>query len=170
MGLVTSSPPREPRFVATSVSTLGLQLAALEIGAVPLLVFRLPALERTAWRDGLRAARSLERRAGAAFTTAVAGVLRAEDRIAHDRGSDAFVAALVAPTRDGHRRLAPIDVRRALARIATTIEGLTRLDVDAGWIRYDAQAAAPIAEALVRALIQGAQERERFAFFSAVGH
>lgn len=165
----TNSPPPE-HLLSRSVAALDAQLRELDVGAIPLLVFRLPALERTAWRDGLRAARALERRAGAAFSTAVARVLRGDDRIAHDRGSDAFVAALVAPTRDGHRSLAPVDVRRALARIATTVEGLTRLDVDAGWIRYDARGAADIAEAVVRALIAGAQERERYAFFSAVGH
>jgi two-component system phosphate regulon sensor histidine kinase PhoR len=153
---------------ATPVAALAERLRASEADAVPLLVFRLPALERTAWRDGLRAARAIERRADAAFATAVARVLRAEDLIAHDRGTDAFVAALVAPMRDGHRALAPVDIRSALARIATTVEGLTRLDVDAGWTRFDAGTA--IGDAIERALVRGAQERERYAFFSAVGH
>ncbi len=136
---------------------------------VPLLVVRVPALERTAWRDGRRAARVLERRVAAAFATAVARVLRAADLVAHDRGSDVFVAALVAPMRDGHRAPAPVDVRSALARIATTVEGLTQVEVDAGWTRYDA-GDVPIDAAIARALVRGAQERERYAFFSAVGH
>jgi signal transduction histidine kinase len=151
------------------VNALAERLAASGIEGVPLLAFRLPALERTAWRNGLRAARALERRANAAFATAVARVLRAEDLIAHDRGTDAFVAALVAPMRDGHRAVAPVDIRSALARIAATVEGLTGLDVDAGWTRFDA-GTATIGHAIDRALVRGAQERERYAFFSAVGH
>lgn len=137
---------------------------------VPLLVFRLPALERTAWRSGLRVARSIERRASAAFATAAARILRCDDVLAHDRGTDAFVAALVAPTRDGHRWPAPVDVRSALARIGATMEGLTGLDVETGWTRYDAHSAPGIDGAIARALVRGAQERERYAFFSALGH
>jgi signal transduction histidine kinase len=144
-------------------------LAACAGADVPLLVVRVPALERTAWRDGRRAARALERRVADAFATAVARVLRAGDLIAHDRGTDAFVAALVAPMRDGLRTPAPIDVRSALARIATTVESLTELDVDAGWTRYDTASMA-IDQAVARALVRGAQERERYAFFSTVGH
>jgi len=146
------------------------RLGALGCDGIPLLVFRLPALERTAWRNGLRAARSIERRASDAFAAAAARILRSEDLIAHDRGTDAFVAALIAPTRDGHRLPAPVDIRSALARIAATVEGLTALDVDAGWTRYDAQSARGIDAAIARALVRGAQERERYAFFSAVGH
>jgi len=145
-------------------------LTALRSDGIPLLVFRLPALERTAWRNGLRAARSIERRASDAFGAAAARILRSEDLIAHDRGADAFVAALIAPTRDGHRWPAPVDIRSALARIAATIEGLTALDVDAGWTRYDVHSARGIEAAIARALVRGAQERERYAFFSALGH
>ena len=135
-----------------------------------MLVFRLPALERTAWRNGLRAARSIERRASDAFAAAAAQILRSGDLTAHDRGTDVFAAALIAPTRDGQRWPAPVDIRSALARIAATIEGLTALDVDAGWTRYDVRAAPGIEEAIERALVRGAQERERYAFFSVVGH
>ena len=146
------------------------RLAELGSDGIPLLVFRLPALERTAWRNGLRAARSIERRAGDAFAAAAERVLRGEDLIAHDRGTDAFVAALIAPTRDGHRSPAPVDIRSASARSAATVEGLTALDVDAGWTRYDVRSARGIDAAIARALVRGAQERERYAFFSAVGH
>jgi signal transduction histidine kinase len=152
------------------VVELDARLAALGSDGVPFLVFRLPALERTAWRNGLRAARSIERRAGDAFASAAARILRPEDLSAHDRGTDAFVAALIAPARDGHRSPAPVDVRSALARIAATVEGLTGLDVDAGWTRYDVRSARGIDAAIARALVRGAQERERYAFFSAVGH
>ena len=160
----------DARAEGSPVVELDAQLAALGSDGVPLLVFRLPALERTAWRNGLRAARSIERRAGDAFAAAAASILRSEDLIAHDRGTDAFIAALIAPTRDGHRWPAPVDIRSTLARIAATVEGLTALDVDAGWTRYDVQSARGIEAAIARALVRGAQERERYAFFSAVGH
>jgi len=137
----------------------------------PLLVVRLPELERVAWRRGLRAARSLERAAGAAFSTAVSCVLRADDFVAHDGGSDVFVAALVGPTRDGGAVPAPVDVRSALARIAAAMEASIRLDVRTGWTTYDRAADAGAMDAVVeRALVRGAQERERYAFFSSLGH
>jgi signal transduction histidine kinase len=169
MASATSSRARDAGPEPSLVAELAADLAGLGNAGVPLLVFRLPALERTAWRNGLRAARSIERRATGAFAAAAASVLRTGDRIAHDRGSDLFIAALAAPTRDGHRSPAPVDVRSALARIGASIEGLTRLDVDAGWTRYDARAGG-IDAAIVTALERGRQERERYAFFSAVGH
>jgi signal transduction histidine kinase len=154
---------------AAPVTALAERLRTLGIDGVPLLVFRVPALERTAWRDGLRAARSLERRIDAAFASAVARVLRAGDGVAHDRGSDTFVAALVAPTRAGRSEVTPLDVRSALERIAATVAAQTGLEVDSGWTRFHA-AAGSLGDAIVAALVRGAQERERYAFFSAVGH
>lgn len=162
----TSSPAVDARADWCTVAELDGRVAGRGPGGVPLLVFRLPALERTAWRNGLRAARSIERRAAAAFAAAGARVLRAGDVIVHDRGSDAFAAALIAPTRDGHRFPAPLDVRSALARIVASVEGLTHLDVDAGWTPYEGGFDAAVARALER----GRQERERYAFFSALGH
>ncbi len=138
-------------------------------GGVPLLAFRLPALERTAWRSGLRAARAVERRAVLAFATAARRVLRAADVTAHDRGSDVFVAALTAPTRAGGGSPAPLDIRSALARIAATLEAGAQLDVLTGWTRYE-PGPPGLAGAIESALARGAQERERYAFFSALGH
>jgi signal transduction histidine kinase len=147
------------------------RLAELAPEPRPLLVVRLPELERVAWRRGLRAARSLERGAGAAFSTAVSCVLRADDLVAHDGGSDVFVAALVGPTRDGGAVPAPVDVRSALARIATAMEASIRLEVRTGWTTYDRASDAGAMDAVVeRALVRGAQERERYAFFSSLGH
>jgi len=147
------------------------RLVDLAPEARPLLVVRLPELERVAWRRGLRAARSLERAAGAAFSTAVSRVLRADDLVAHDAGSDVFVAALVGPTRDGGAVPAPVDVRSALARIAAAMEATIRLDVRTGWTTYDRAADAGAMDVVVeRALVRGAQERERYAFFSSLGH
>lgn len=147
------------------------RLAQLAHEPRPLLVVRLPELERVAWRRGLRAAHALERAAGAAFSTAVSRVLRADDLVAHDGGSDVFVAALVGPTRDGGAVPAPVDVRSALARIAAAMEASIRLDVRTGWTTYDCAADAGAMDAVVeRALVRGAQERERYAFFSSLGH
>lgn len=139
--------------------------------APPVLVIRLPELERLAWRRGLRAARALERRAVAAFASAVARVLRTGDVVGHDPGSDVFVAALLAPTREGAPAAAPVDARSALARIAATMEATTRLDCLTGWTAYDPLTdRAGLARVVERALLRGAQERERYAFFSALGH
>ncbi len=135
-----------------------------------MLVVRLPELERVAWRKGLRAARAIERAASAAFSTAVSRVLRAEDLVAHDAGSDVFVAALVAPAREGCAPVA-VDVRSALARIAATMEAATRLEVLTGWTTFERADDGGAIDAIVeRALRRGAQERERYAFFSSVGH
>ncbi len=147
------------------------RLGALAPEPRPLLAVRLPELERVAWRRGLRAARALERAAGAAFSTAVSRVLRVDDLVAHDAGSDVFVAALVGPTRDGGAVPAPVDVRSALARIAAAMEATIRLDVRTGWTTYDRASDAGAMEAVIeRALVRGAQERERYAFFSSLGH
>ncbi|GAC1588204.1 MAG: hypothetical protein NVS3B28_13330 [Candidatus Velthaea sp.] len=108
------------------------RLSLRDDAVIPLLVIRLPALERTAWREGLRKARTLERRASNALSSAASGVLRAGDMLAHEPGSDVFLAALTAPTRGGVAA-DPIDARSALARISAMMENLTRLDVDTGW-------------------------------------
>jgi signal transduction histidine kinase len=153
------------------VAVLERRVAALADEPRPVLVVRIPELERVAWRRGLRAARALERCATAAFSTAVSRVLRADDLVAHDSGSDVFLAALVAPTRDGNGVFAPVDIRSALARIAATMEAATRLEVRTGWTTYEHDADAGKMDALAeRALEHGAQERERYAFFSSLGH
>jgi signal transduction histidine kinase len=154
-----------------NVGTFERRLCALDPQTRPVLVVRLPELERIAWRRGLRAARALERRAAAAFSTAVSRILRTDDLVAHDSGSDVFLAALVVPTRDGGAVAAAVDVRSALARIAAAMEASTRLDVRTGWTTFDRAADAGAMEALVeRALVRGARERERYAFFSSLGH
>ena len=151
------------------LDTFERRLARLGEQPRPVLVVRLPELERVAWRRGLRAARAVERAATAAFSTAVARVLRAGDLVAHDGGSDVFVAALVAPTRDGTVP-APVDARSALARIAATMEAETRLEVRSGWTTYDSAESGGLETLVERALARGAQERERYAFFSSLGH
>ncbi|MDB5093627.1 MAG: integral rane sensor signal transduction histidine kinase [Candidatus Eremiobacteraeota bacterium] len=140
--------------------------------SVPVLVTRLPELERRAWRSGLRAARGLERRAAAAFASAAGVVLRAHDLLAHDAGSDVFVAGLLAGRGgDVTSGAVPIDARSALARIAAALESATGLEVHTGWTLCDLGPPAPAMDDVVeRALARGVQERERYAFFSALGH
>ncbi|GAC1536432.1 MAG: hypothetical protein NVS2B17_07940 [Candidatus Velthaea sp.] len=146
------------------------RLSLRDDAVIPLLVIRLPALERTAWREGLRKARTLERRASNALSSAASGVLRAGDMLAHEPGSDVFLAALTAPTRGGVAA-DPIDARSALARISAMMENLTRLDVDTGWTQYVPRTdRGGMVAVIARALTRGAQERERYAFFSALGH
>lgn len=153
-----------------SIGALGRRLALHRSRTVPLLVVRLPALERTAWREGLRKARTLERRACEAFAGAAADTLRGQDLIAHDRGSDVFLAALAAPVRGDASALGSGDARSALARIAARMESATRLDVETGWTTLTGGEATDLPAAVVRGLARGAQERERYAFFSALGH
>ncbi|HZO94534.1 MAG TPA: HAMP domain-containing sensor histidine kinase [Candidatus Baltobacteraceae bacterium] len=153
-----------------TLSAFDRRVAGAPRGMLPVVVVRLPALERVAWRRGLRAARALERRASAAFSTAALNVLRCGDVLAHDAASDVFVAGLLAANRSGDGAAVP-DPRSALARIAASMESATRLDVVGGWTTYDASHDAGNPDALIeRALRRGAQERERYAFFSSVGH
>lgn len=162
-------PAAERRARPISIAALHRRLALRGDAAIPLLVVRLPALERTAWREGLRKARTLERRACSAFAAAAGRVLRADDSIAHDAGSDMFIAALTAPTRADGPAI-PVDARSALARISAGIESATRLEVETGWTAFSLGDTADLGDAVARGLSRGAQERERYAFFSAIGH
>jgi signal transduction histidine kinase len=76
----------------------------------------------------------------------------------------------IAPTRDGQRWPAPVDVRSALARIGASIEGLRgSTSMRAG--RATTSTAPAGLPRRSRARSSAArQERERYAFFSAVGH
>jgi signal transduction histidine kinase len=161
-----AEPPGRP----VTIAQLQARVAASTSTAIPLLVVRLPALERTAWREGLRKARKLEQRACSAFAAAAARALRAEDTIAHDAGSDVFMVALTAPTRGDGPAAIPVDARSALARISASMKAATRLEVDAGWTTLTDGDARDLGEAVERALVRGAAERERYAFFSALGH
>jgi signal transduction histidine kinase len=160
----------ERRVRPIAIAALHRRLSMHAEAATPLLVVRLPALERTAWREGLRKARTLERRASLAFASAAGRVLRAQDSIAHDAGSDVFIAALTAPTRDDGAAAMSVDARSALARISASIESATRLEVETGWTSFSTADHADLAGAIARGLSRGAQERERYAFFSAIGH
>lgn len=141
-------------------------LAAGSATPLPLLVLRLPEFERIAWREGKRQARRLERKAIAAFRTAAGSVLRADDLCAHDPGSDLF-AVLVA----GTRRSSPagaLSCRAMLERIGSHLAAQLEMRVETGWAFYDRGASG--AYAIASALERGARERERYEFFSAIGH
>lgn len=139
-------------------------------GPLPVLVLRVPDLERIAWRRGLREARAIERRTTRAFEDAAARLLRSGDLIAHEGGSDVYVAVLLEPTRTDGTPPAPMDARSTLARIATAMQTATRLDVITGWTTGDPGPPDGLDALVKAALVQGAQERERYAFFSTLGH
>lgn len=161
----------EPRGTLKSIALLVRRLIAADEPAIAFLVVRLPALERTAWREGLRKAHSLERRACLAFAAAAARVLRVDDALAHDAGSDLFIAALTAPNRSGNIGIEALDARSALARISASMEGIAQLESETGWTVFSADdARSSIEDVIARALRRGVQERERYSFFSAIGH
>lgn len=137
---------------------------------VALLALRLPQFERTAWREGKRAAQRLERRVEQVFADAAGRLLRRGDSIAHDRGSDTFVAALLERSRDERDVAAPA-VRSVLERMALAISECSRQRVESGWISLRARAdVAPLRDAIAAALERGSRERERYEFFAAIGH
>ena len=148
----------------------------VRIGPVPLLVLRLPQLERIAWREGKRAAHRLERSAARAFALAARQSLRTEDLLAHDPGSDAFVAAILATPRAAHnadpRRMPnALDCRAALERIAAGMTIATELTIETGWTLVRKSAPdCDLSTDIANALERGMRERERYEFFATVGH
>jgi signal transduction histidine kinase len=137
----------------------------------PLLVLRVPSLERLAWRQGRAAARRLERLCLREFTRMGRLTLRAMDALAHDDESDVFVAALVAPPRDPGA-VTSIDCRAALARLVVVMEQAAGVEIESGWmVTHAGDLNDPRLTSTVEvALERGARERERYAFFSSVGH
>jgi signal transduction histidine kinase len=137
---------------------------------VPVLVLRLPEIERVAWQQGRGVARCLERRAERAFTRSAARVLRADDLLGHDTASDTFAAALCGSARHADAADRP-DARAAVARIGAALELALALDVQSGWTAFDAACDPADMQAMfARALARGARERERYAFFTLLGH
>lgn len=162
--------PREP----DSSEVLGLARLAQTLGtseSVPVLVLRVPFLERLAWREGRSAARRLERQCLTSFRETGRRVLRASDLLAHDDESELFVAALAVPPRD-RPRMTSIDCRAALSRLSTAMEYAAGVDVECGWtfVRNVGVGDPLLTVTVEAALERGARERERYAFFSAVGH
>lgn len=137
---------------------------------VPLLVLRLPEFEQIAWRDGSRAARSLERRTALAFRVAARRIVRDGDALAHDRGSDRFIVAMLAGSREGKAPDAA-DCRMTLERIAAGIARHTGRRMESGWWALERlDAPDDLHRAAALALERGARERERYEFLAALGH
>jgi signal transduction histidine kinase len=145
-------------------------LAPLARHAVALLAARVPEFEQIAWRRGKRVALQAERAAARALRGAAKGVLRADDRLGHDRGSDVFVVAMLGAPRDA-RAPSSLDCRAALDRIVAAIADQTGLRVEGGWVMVSRLAdEGGLAHEVACALERGARERERYEFFAAVGH
>jgi signal transduction histidine kinase len=143
---------------------------AVQAAPVPLLVLRLPQFERIAWREGKRAAQRLERKTTVAFLNACRRVLRTGDLTGHDAGSDVFVIAMTAPSREA-RIPSSIDCRSALERVAAEMSCTVDMRVETGWTllrRFDL--AAGLGHEIELALERGARDRERYEFFAAIGH
>ncbi|HEY9085774.1 MAG TPA: HAMP domain-containing sensor histidine kinase [Candidatus Tyrphobacter sp.] len=138
--------------------------------AVPLLVLRLPEFEEIAWQKGMRVARALERETTRAFVDAARGIVRAGDALAHDRGSDRFVVAMLAGSREG-RAPSAADCRMTLERLAAAIARQTGRRMESGWWAVErVDGAADLERAMALALERGARERERYEFLAAIGH
>jgi signal transduction histidine kinase len=153
---------------ALTVDALAGELAGHD--GIPVLVLRLPAIERIAWQQGRGVARRLERRAERAFTLSAARVLRADDLLGHDAASDTFAAALCDSARHGGGSDRP-DARAAVARIGAALELALSLDVQSGWTSFEAATdPADMRAMFARALDRGARERERYAFFTLLAH
>jgi len=137
---------------------------------VALLVARVPAFERVAWRCGRAEAQRLERRTARAFRAAAMRIVRVDDALAHDAGADTFAVAMLGAPRDRDVPL-PGDCRSAAERIALAVSQATGLTVESGWSvlsRFDPSNG--LAPEIDRALERGAAERERYGFFAAIGH
>lgn len=144
--------------------------AALLHGPVPLLVLRVPELERLAWRAGKRAALACERKIGRAFLRASKRALRARDLHAHDWGSDVFVSVLSVFAREQGAPSA-MQCRAALARVAAAVAQTGGVAVESGWtLLRSPEHARDLGRHVDVALERGRREGERYEFFAAVGH
>jgi signal transduction histidine kinase len=137
---------------------------------VPLLVLRIPDFERIAWSAGRRNARDLERQTVTALSLAARHILRQDDLLAHEPGSDRFVVAMLSPARDGH---APAwnEVRAACDRIAAATTLATGRAIETGWWPVERPTdVAALAATLDAALERGARERRHGGMLATVGH
>ena len=137
---------------------------------IPLLALRVVELERVAWREGRPAAKRLERRAARALGDAARTTLRRRDILAHAQESDTFLAVLAAPTREGGASATAGDCRAALARLASRLEHALGSAIETGWTLLERGTERSIGACIAEALGRGSRERERFDFFSAIGH
>jgi signal transduction histidine kinase len=143
----------------------------LDRGAyVPVLVLRVPEFEQVAWRAGRRDARILERQTIASFADAVGRILRNDDLLAHENGSDRFAMALISPARSG-RPPESSDVRSTLKRIAAAMSHSTGCRMEAGWWPVERRREIEaLAATLDSALERGGRERRHGEMLATVGH
>jgi signal transduction histidine kinase len=138
---------------------------------IPLLVIRMRRLQHVAWRQGRTAARTLERQYVCAFIDVASRILRRSDVIAHDRGSEDFVAALLAPSRSNRIAAVPADCRTTLARLASAMEATADVQAETGWgIVNGPKANFDLPAAIDAALERGAYERAHSGFFATLAH
>ncbi len=138
---------------------------------MPLLVVRVRELQRVAWREGRPAARKIERRCWRNFVAGAGKVLRAGDVLGHAPDSEDFLAALLSGARSAGARASSVDCRAALRRLEGGLARDCGPGVESGWTMLEAGARdQDLHGAIERALANGARERERYAFFSTVGH
>ncbi len=141
-----------------------------DVTAAPLLVFRLTQLPQIAWTQGRAAARRVEEQYIAGITALIPQLLRHGDLIAHEVGSGEVLIVLASASRSG-MRVVPSDARSILERIASAVKSAIAHDIERGWIMVErAPEVHELPHLVTRALERGAQERERFAFFSTIGH
>ena len=159
------------RTVLHSSELAALVAPLLEDGrTVPLLVVRLPEFSEAAWRKGKRIAQRLERATGTIFKKIARDVVREEDLLAHDAGTDWFAIAMLAPARNG-ATFTSLDARAALERIAAGISVASGRRVETGWhpLAQSSDLAA-FPKTVERALERGVRERERYEFLATIGH
>jgi signal transduction histidine kinase len=105
-----------------------------------------------------------------AVLESTARMLRAGDLAGHDRGSDVFAIVMAARSREA-RSPSSVDIRAVLERVAAEIRLRSKLRVESGWTmltRMDDR--RDLSEEIAAALERGARERERYDFFSTIGH
>jgi signal transduction histidine kinase len=138
---------------------------------IPILVVRMRRLKHVAWRQGPQAARTLERQYVQSFKDVASRILRREDLIAHDRGSEYFVSALLAPARSNGTSAVPADCRTTLARLASAMESTAEVQAESGWtIVGGANVDFDLPAAIDAALERGAYERAHSGFFATLAH
>jgi signal transduction histidine kinase len=135
-----------------------------------MLVFRLPELERTAWRKGTQAARKLERDAARSFGVAARRIVRAGDALAHDAGSDCFIVAMLNLSRE-NRPPDAADCHAALERVAAVMKRHAGGRLERGWWSFGGdEEPCDLHRGVQVALERGLRERERFDFLAMLSH
>jgi signal transduction histidine kinase len=168
MVLVTNSSANN---AVETLETLALAIGdASQLRPVAVLAVRVPAFARVAWQSGRADACRLERRTERAFRAAARRIVRADDALGHDIGTDTFVVAMLAAPRE-REAPSPSDCRSAVERIALAVAEHTALTVESGWcVVSQFDSGRGLLPEIERALERGARERERYGFFAAIGH